>query len=224
MKKTTALIFVLLVLCGCGATKSLTVEDRSKIHTLAIAPSDVTYEAKKDTIQLMNKSRTNAMMWGGLVGTLIYESVRDNTPEDVILQLLEKEGMLKNTIAEAMTYQFQESGLFEKVTSDKQASDAHMLIKMPIFQLLISNDDQYKLVFRLDGQLKDNKGNVLWEGWEFLTAFNEQAPTHPFEVYVKDPVIFKQSISIVAQMIARLYIEGMGGKPAPLNKELHGKI
>lgn len=223
MKNSVALIVAILILSGCRGSNPLTAQERASIQTIAVSPFDVTYKDEKETIYIKHRAGMFAGM-GGFLGGLVYDPSRDSTPEEKILQHFTDQRMLQNTISEAIIFQFEQSGMFQKVTNDKQVSAAHMLVKMPILEILHSDGDMYKLVFRLDAQLRDNNGKVMWEDREFITTFNEQAPVHPSEKYINNPEILKQSISTVAQLIARLYIEDMGGTPAPLNKALHAAV
>ena len=94
------LTLISLALTGCGATNSLTIQERETIETISISPSDISYEDKKELIYLMTRGRAASSFWGGAIGALIYEANKDKisnprvlfTRQELIIPYLDEAG------------------------------------------------------------------------------------------------------------------------------------
>lgn len=215
-------LIVLLSLTGCASKNSLTKQELALTKTISILPEDVSYLDKPELFYIQTKGRTAASSFG-LVGALIYEGAKDDSVEEAMLHQIKEDDLLTKTVAEAFQYTFSEAGVFASVKGTHELADAHMNINVEMVQIIWKSKKMHKFNLVIEAELVDNSGTVLWKDRDFFTAYNDEIPYLPFNSYLTDKQILKQSISIVAQMIAREFIIDMGVTAPVINRELHGK-
>jgi len=214
------ILSLLFVLSGCASRQALSPDDRQLLKTIAVDPGDITFKDSTDIIMLNTSARAWSGALGGIVGSMIYEGLHDETPEGTFLFLLKKDDMLKNTVAEAVRYQLKESHLFNYV--EKNNADAFFQIEVANIQLHEMNGSNLRLTSFFAAKLvsaKDNK--IIWQGFDSFSAFNDQLVEYPMEDYLSNPSKYRFAISVVSQMIAAEFIKNLGGNPVSVNRNLH---
>lgn len=219
----TSCIFVsilsLLIATGCGSTKSLSSDAKNELQSIAIDQSDIYFKNEKDYIAIVTRGAGWSGALGGAIGAAIYESTRDKSPEGIVLYHLNNNNMFKNAISKSFEYQFSESKMF--TIDNKENADAYLELNPLVFQLVEYNSGKFKLILRIDAKIIAKDGRVMWEDWELFSAFNENLAEYSLEEYLSDPTKLQHGISVVSQMIAREFIQGMGGSPVQVNQTIY---
>lgn len=219
---TLVCLIAVSFLGGCGATNSLTLQERQSTESIAISPDDVHFKKTEKFIDLATFGKVYSGMLGGAIGSLIYESNKDKTPEQLLLMHLLEDDMLATTITNAFSYHINGSGLFPKPTVDRGSADAYMDISLPItLQVIERTDDMFKVTYRLDAKLITKDQEVLWQDWAYFSGFNDELVEYTLEDLLAKPDALKHAISITAQLIAIQFVTEAGGSARPLNHQLH---
>ncbi len=216
-------LIILLTASGCANTKNFVHSDRQRIDSISIDFKNVKYSSDNEVILLNTDAKAWASIGGGLIGTAIYESMDDHSPEATILQILGTDDMLKKTVAESFTCQFENGGPF-KILPQNDAS-AYLEIEIQSLQFHELSGDDLTLTGVYWARLYDsNSGALLWANFDQYIAFNSDLIEYTLAEYISEPAKLRYAVSVLSQMLAGDFVEDLHGQRYPVDHELHSVV
>ena len=213
------ILFISIILMGCANTKNFKQADKEQIHTLSIQTKFVKFNPSKDIVFLNTDARGWTAGLLGPIGAVAYEAMHDDSPEAAIIWILSTDNLLKNTVSESFFYQFENSGLFEVVSTD--SADAYLEIEVKDIQLHEMNGDKLRYTGLYFARIYNSGGNLLWAKHDFFSAFNKDLVEFTLEQYLSDPSRLRHAVSVLSQMLAIEFIKELNGNHGAVSYNLH---
>ncbi|MHB8988348.1 MAG: SHOCT domain-containing protein [Desulfobulbia bacterium] len=214
--KKLAFLAALFLLVGCGAGKNLSTENRAAIRTVAISHENVILPGERP-VSVVGWGSIGAGALGGAVGGLVYDAVKDRSPEEVIWDAMLSDDMLRKVVAEAFQYQFSKAGMWQ--IAQGSAAEA-ILYVTPYAIQVVSSGGGYKIVGGMHAEMKNRNGEPVWSDTGLLTAFNSNVKPYQLSTLMADKTQLAKALSVYSQIIAGIMVEDLGGHAAPVNTAL----
>ena len=193
----SSFVLAMNLITGCVSQKALTKTDKESIRSVSInkqvkMPDDFLYMGP-------------AQAWGaagGLLGAVAGQSDARSAKAQIKSALQENHIDLEQISREQLEAELLKSNLFSSIAPE--GGDAEFRLEVRLWGFVQKNtfSAHLKPTLSITGSLVNLNGTVLWQKYDYITAFNDQTPEHTIEEYLRNPQLIREAFDTSAKIIS----------------------
>ena len=197
-----------LALAGCGATQTLSPQDRTRVSAISIEkevpkPKQMSYLGPGGAFGLMFGAIGGAVT--GAASMPAAEAIREHAEKNNVL--------IENIVAQEMTAELRRSGKFQIVEGGAGVGadgGARMKFTVRAYGFSIPNGFSSKLLptLSIGGELVDAKGATVWQAWDYMSLLGSPVEGVAVED-LKDPQVIERLWREAARTLAQKIVAGI---------------
>jgi hypothetical protein len=191
------LLISALLFSGCATSVTLKKSDRELIRSISInkdvkIPDDMFYQGPTQTWSISM----------GLIGAT-KAAAAAMTDKDLIKEVMGNNQIdLRQIVREQFAAETIAAGVFPLIVSE--GGDAEVNLEIRVWGLAQAHafTDQLKPMLNVRGTLVQANGTILWENFDYVTAFHDQTPRHTLEEYLQNPKYIREAFTTCAKIVS----------------------
>lgn len=216
-------IAFIAVLSSCASTKTMSSQDRSRIHSVYVSekielPEEMFYWDRDRSLALgigvgvgaaagsrgsASKQATFIGIGAG-VGSVVGEQMAAGPRQQIVQKMADADVDVRKILRNAFVNELQATGKM-KSARDEVTADGVLTLKVNMYGFGQTQGFSSVLhpTLNVSASIRDRAGQEIWNKTDYITPHSEKnTVAHTFEEYRRNPTYLREAFSVISKAIA----------------------